>query len=182
MGFRGFTLVEMLVAVALVLLMMSMFAQIFQLAGGTITTQRGIAENDQRSRTVQNIIKGDLDKRTFRLVMPWSVGENGSLVDTDGINREGYFSYSENDPLNDLDDEIQFTINVNTRVKNPDLTPLYGKASAGPAQPDPNSWGWVNSNGVKQTMGGQRPTARQKPLQQKSPTLSEVGNCTVACC
>jgi prepilin-type N-terminal cleavage/methylation domain-containing protein len=148
MGFRGFTLVEMLVAVALVLLMMSMFAQIFQLAGGTITTQRGIAENDQRSRTVQNIIKGDLDKRTFRLVMPWSVGENGSLVDTDGINREGYFSYSENDPLNDLDDEIQFTINVNTRVKNPDLTPLYGKASAGPAQPDPNSWGWVNSNGV----------------------------------
>jgi len=39
----GFTLVEMLVAVALVLLMMSIFAQIFQMATGSLSQQRGIA-------------------------------------------------------------------------------------------------------------------------------------------
>lgn len=135
----GFTLVEMLVAVALVLLMMSLFAQVFQMAGSTITTQRGIAENDQRSRTVQNIIKGDLDKRTFRLVMPWATGEEGGLPDTSAVHREGYFYYSENDPANDLDDVLQFTINVNTRVKNPDTTALFGKATAGAT--------WANSSG-----------------------------------
>lgn len=146
----GFTLVEMLVAVALVLLMMSMFAQVFQMAGSTITTQRGIAENDQRSRTVQNIIKGDLDKRTFRLVMPWATGEDGGLADTSAVHREGYFYYSENDPANDLDDLLQFTINVNTRVKNPDTTALFGKATAGTGPSGPSNWGWVNDNGVLQ--------------------------------
>ncbi len=138
---QGFTLVEMLVAVALVLLMMTLFAQVFQMAGGTITTQRGIAENDQRSRTVQNIIKGDLDKRTSRMAMPWSVGEDGSLADTDAILREGYFYISENDPLNDADDEIQFTFNVNTRVKNPDTTAQYGKATA------QSTWTGTDSSG-----------------------------------
>lgn len=160
MGFRGFTLVEMLVAVALVLLMMTLFAQVFQMAGGTITTQRGIAENDQRSRTVQNILKGDLDKRSFRLVMPWATGEDGSLVDTAAVDREGYFYYSENDPLNDTDDVLQFTINVNTRVKNPDTTALFGKATSGATwnssgnilsylrnQPEADD-GWSTTNGT----------------------------------
>lgn len=127
----GFTLVEMLVAVALVLLMMSLFAQVFQLAGGTITTQRGIAENDQRSRIFQNVIKADLDKRTFRMVMPWSVGEDGSLAEVNAVKREGYFYISENDPLNDLDDELQLTINVNTIAKNTDISSLFGKATTG---------------------------------------------------
>ncbi|MDP1798833.1 MAG: type II secretion system protein, partial [Planctomycetaceae bacterium] len=134
----GFTLVEMLVAVALVLLMMSLFAQVFQLAGGTITTQRGIAENDQRSRTFQNVIKADLDKRTFRVVMPWAVGEDGSLAEVDAIRREGYFYISENDPLNDLDDEIQFTMNVNALTKNFDTSAYFGKATT--------SSGWTTTD------------------------------------
>lgn len=143
-GFRGFTLVEMLVAVALVLLMMSLFAQIFQLAGGSITTQRGIAENDQRSRSIQNIMKADLDKRTFRFVMPWSTGEDGSLPECEAVQRSGYFSYSENDPLNELDDELQFTVNVFARVKNPDTSGIFGKAEAGSPPSDPSSLGWVD--------------------------------------
>lgn len=134
----GFTLVEMLVAVALVLLMMSLFAQVFQLAGGTITTQRGIAENDQRSRTFQNVIKADLDKRTFRVVMPWSVGEDGALAEVDAIKREGYFYISENDPLNDLDDHFQFTMNVNAIAKNNDLSSFFGKATT--------SGSWTNTD------------------------------------
>lgn len=142
----GFTLVEMLVAVALVLLMMSLFAQVFQLAGGTITTQRGIAENDQRSRTFQNVIKADLDKRTFRMVMPWgvgqampwAVGEDGSLAEVNAPLREGYFYISENDPLNDLDDELQFTMNVNALSKSTDLSSYYGRATT--------SSGWTSTD------------------------------------
>lgn len=156
---RGFTLVEMLVAVTLVLLIMSMFAQIFQIAGSTITTQRGIAENDQRSRSLQNILKADLDKRTFRLVMPWTVGENGSLPDTLAVERQGYFYISENDPDDDTDDLIQFTMNINIQTKNPDLTVLYGKATAipgatnliqNPNQPEVDD-GWPEANGAGQS-------------------------------
>ncbi len=140
----GFTLVEMLVAVALVLLMMSLFAQVFQLAGGTITTQRGIAENDQRSRTFQNVFKADLDKRTFRQVMPWSVGEDGSLAECNAPLREGYFYISENNPLNDLDDELQFTMSINAVAKNPDLSAYFGKATASASNPLTNA-DWVSS-------------------------------------
>ncbi len=150
----GFTLVEMLVAVALVLLMMTMFAQIFQLAGGTITKQRGIAENDQRSRSLQNILKADLDKRTYRLVMPWANGEDGTLPETLAIDRQGYLYISENDPDSDEDDELKFTINIINQTKNRDLTPLYGKATQipnasllnHPNQPEADD-GWTVANG-----------------------------------
>lgn len=131
-GYRrdAFTLVEMLVAVALVLLMMTMFAQIFQLAGGTITKQRGIAENDQRSRTLQTILKADLDKRTFRLAMPWSSAEDNTLDEVRGGERLGYFYISENDPNNDSEDVLQFTVSSYGRRENRDLTKYFGKASA----------------------------------------------------
>ncbi len=65
----AFTLVEMLVSVGLVILMMLMFTQIFQLATDQMGTQRGIAQNDQRSRTLTTIIKNDLDNRTFRILI-----------------------------------------------------------------------------------------------------------------
>lgn len=126
---RGFTLVEMLVAVTLVLLMMSMFAQIFQIAGGAITKQRGIAENDQRTRTFQNILKADLDKRTFRLVMPWANLEDASQAEASATDREGYLYISENDPLSDIDDLLQFTTNVRIVTKNRNSDPYVGKAT-----------------------------------------------------
>ena len=62
----GFTLVEMLVSVALVLLIMTLFAQAFGIAAGSIKKQRGLAENDQRARSMVTILLGDLKKRTFR--------------------------------------------------------------------------------------------------------------------
>lgn len=126
---RGFTLVEMLVAVTLVLLMMSMFAQIFQIAGGAITKQRGIAENDQKTRTFQTVLKADLDKRTFRLVMPWAAGEDGAQAEASAPDRTGYLYISENDPLSDLDDLLQFTTNVTIVTKNRSTDPYYGKAT-----------------------------------------------------
>src|SRR5262245_23723803 len=61
----GFTLVEMLVAVGLVVMMMTLFAQIFSMCTGTMATQKGISENDQRVRMVSTLLRGDLKNRTM---------------------------------------------------------------------------------------------------------------------
>ncbi|MCA9026845.1 MAG: prepilin-type N-terminal cleavage/methylation domain-containing protein [Planctomycetaceae bacterium] len=63
---QGFTLVELLVTVALLLVIMSMFASAFQIATGTLHKHRGIAENDQRARAAVSMLDGDLAKRTYR--------------------------------------------------------------------------------------------------------------------
>src|SRR5262245_48685261 len=89
---HGFTLVEMLVAVGLVVLMMVLFASIFQLATGTMTTQKGISENDQRVRLMVTMLRNDLGstdndpvtntrikaRRTIRVLIPYSAGETGA--------------------------------------------------------------------------------------------------------
>ncbi len=62
----GFTLVEMLVSVALVLLMMTIFASAFQIATGTLLKQRGASQNNQRARAVVTMLQGDLAKRTYQ--------------------------------------------------------------------------------------------------------------------
>ena len=54
---QAFTLVEMMIAVALVLLMMSLFAEIFSVAIGSMSRSKGVAENDQRARMVLTILK-----------------------------------------------------------------------------------------------------------------------------
>jgi prepilin-type N-terminal cleavage/methylation domain-containing protein len=125
----GFTLVEMLVAVTLVLLMMTMFAQVFQMAGSSISKQRGLAENDQRSRTLQTIIKADLDKRTMRWVYPFAAGEDVSAPESYIGKRQGYLYISENNPTNKVDDNIQFTVMSSIISRNRDQSPYYGKAS-----------------------------------------------------
>lgn len=127
-GRWGFTLVEMLVAVTLVLIMMTMFAQIFQMAGGSISKQRGLAENDQRSRTLQTIIKADLDKRSFRWVYPFAASEDPSAPQSNIGKRQGYFYISENNPYSPIDDVLQFTVVSTITDRNKDETPYYGQA------------------------------------------------------
>lgn len=127
-GRWGFTLVEMLVAVTLVLIMMTMFAQIFQMAGGSISKQRGLAENDQRARTLQTIIKADLDKRSFRWVYPFAANEDPSLPQSNIGKRQGYFYISENNPNSQIDDVLQFTVVSTITDRNKDETPYYGQA------------------------------------------------------
>lgn len=138
---KAFTLVEMLVAVALVVLMMSLFATVFQSAAETMSLQKGLAENNQRSRMLNTIIRQDIKNRTFSLVIPWLPGE----VDEETASlREGYFYISENntpepfdpndsmDPYinvtddvgDDTDDVLQFTVRL-----NPEDPPFYGKAT-----------------------------------------------------
>ncbi|MBS0204032.1 MAG: prepilin-type N-terminal cleavage/methylation domain-containing protein [Planctomycetes bacterium] len=126
----GFTLVEMMVSVALVLLMMTMFAQIFQMATGALSKQKGIAENDQHERMLNAILRGDLDKRTFRDVFPFGGNEDTRPLGHSLSRRSGYFEIDEGDPLRNDDDCLCFTAQVNIKLQNPDNTPFTGKATA----------------------------------------------------
>ncbi|HCO23144.1 prepilin-type N-terminal cleavage/methylation domain-containing protein [Gimesia maris] len=126
----GFTLVELLVSVALVLLMMVMFTEIFQIASSSITTQRGLSENDQRARMLTTLIQSDLNKRTFQNLIPYDPAEKATAFRiSDFTDRKGYLVISENDPNDDTDDLIQFTVDANITSKLLDTTPYYGKAS-----------------------------------------------------
>lgn len=114
----AFTLVEMLVAVALVMILMTMFAQIFGLASGILSQQRGLAANDQSERMIRTIIREDLEHRTFKDVKPFASAD--AAVDDD---RKGYFHITEGVIADGSDDVLQFTI-----LKENDDEPLYGKA------------------------------------------------------
>ncbi len=143
---RGFTLIEMLIAVALLLLIVSIFGQIFSIATGTIRTQRGISVNDQKARTLDVIIRGDLAKISYKpipgedgitpmigdfiadnsLTPPFN--DNDNRLAFDGTlgnhpNMQGYFYISENDPSNDTDDVLQFTVQASV-----DDDPFFVKA------------------------------------------------------
>jgi prepilin-type N-terminal cleavage/methylation domain-containing protein len=119
---NGFTLVEMLVAVALVLLMMTMFAEIFTLATGSMGKQKALADLDQRQRLFSTVIRADIQKKSFFSIIAAHPAQFGT---TDGeIFGRGYFYISENDPDNDADDVLQFTVTRNSS----DGDPFYGRA------------------------------------------------------
>ena len=124
----GFTLVEMLVSVALVLLMMSMFATVFIGATDVLSRQRGIAENDQRGRMLSIAIRGDLDGRTFRDLLPFRSGEASNLPSRPLSRRSGYFEIDEGDPGDDTDDVLQFTVSINLPTENPNGLKFTGLA------------------------------------------------------
>jgi prepilin-type N-terminal cleavage/methylation domain-containing protein len=139
-GLRGFTLIEVMVVLALTLIMMAAFAQIFSMTGTFVTKQKGIGENDQAARILTTVLKADLQSRTMRFVAP--LHPNMAAL-TDDPSRQGYFEYSENNPLDDTDDVLQFTIAlpsglpgkplVNATTGLP-LPPLYGTATFLPKQ------------------------------------------------
>jgi len=126
----GFTLVEMLVAVALVMLMMSMFVTIFQMATGSATKQRIIAESDQRSRQLTTILRSDFAKRSFRNSFPFLPNEDPTLTKVPFSARTGYVYISCNNTTSGLDDMIQFTVDARMTQTNPDSSPYYGAAAS----------------------------------------------------
>ena len=134
----GFTLTEMLVATALTLIILLIFAQVYRTATATIVQQRGIGQNDARARMMSTILRNDLQKATFR-DHPQS-GARGLLTlgiyDFEQLGfsplhkaQAGYFYVSENDPDNDVDDVLQFTVNVSQNARNDVDYPYVGKAS-----------------------------------------------------
>jgi len=125
----GFTLVEMLVSVALVLLMMSLFASIFSMASGSVSTQRGISNHDQKARALTTLIKGDFSHRTQRYPLPFYPNENTATSPTPFGNRAGYLYISTNDPYSGQDDLVQFTVSADMLQEDTDSSPYYGRAA-----------------------------------------------------
>ena len=123
-GFKprtGFTLVEMLVAVALVVLMMTLFATIFQMAARTTSLQKSLLENDQRSRLVTSSLRTDIARRTMKLVLPFAANEDVTLPEARLSQRQGYFYIREGNPNDDTDDLLQMTVAL-----RPGEEPFYG--------------------------------------------------------
>lgn len=132
----GFTLIEMLVATTLVVLMMLMFAQIYTAAIRSVSDQQAIARNDQRARAIDQVLRADLMRASFREIP----GARGlvPLVNGDSVHyrQKGYFYFSENDPLNPQDDVLQFTMFVAPDSRSKDSTPFYGRCVGGNELPN----------------------------------------------
>jgi prepilin-type N-terminal cleavage/methylation domain-containing protein len=99
---RGFTLVELLVVMGLVVLMMIILASIFQAATGAMMASRTYQELDDELRLLDTTIRRDLAGTTARMTPP-----------LDPAHKLGYFEYGENAPADlageDTDDYIAFT-------------------------------------------------------------------------
>jgi type II secretory pathway pseudopilin PulG len=124
----GFTLIEVLITLALTMIMLVLFATIFQQAASFVTRNKAIAENDQSARTLATVLKSDLQARTMFYLAPFQVNAPYTPVTIDA-QRVGYFYISENNPLDDTDDVLQFTVQLTT----PD-SPFYGRAAFLPTQ------------------------------------------------
>ena len=122
----GFTLVEMLIAVTLVLLMMTLFTSIFEMATSSLSTQRGIASMDQAARAVTTALRADVAKRTYRYVQPYYPTEAAGNSPTPFGNRAGYIYISTNSPYSGLDDIIQFTVSADQTSEELDETEYFG--------------------------------------------------------
>jgi prepilin-type N-terminal cleavage/methylation domain-containing protein len=81
---RGFTLVEMLVAMALTLIMVYAIAEFYAYIGDSVRDGRAMIEMGGQLRAASQRLKRDLDSLTVRVV-PW----------TDDGNNSGYFEYYE---------------------------------------------------------------------------------------
>ena len=154
----GFTLIEMLVSVTLVLLVLTLFSAIFGLATDTISAQRGIANNDQQARSLVTLLRHDVAKRSFRNVYPFYPTEDSGLSPTTFNNRRGYFYISTNNPISYQDDLIQFTVDAAVTDEDNDSTKFRGAAAAltagdlslNPNQPDADD-ALTTSNGVAES-------------------------------
>jgi len=125
---RGFTLIEMLISVTLVLLMMTMFTSIFQMATNSVSVQRGIAQNDQAARALTTTLKSDIAKRSNRYLLPYYPTEQESTSPTSFGDRGGYVYISTNDPDSWQDDILQFTVNAKKTQEDPDDALYFGRA------------------------------------------------------
>ncbi len=103
----AFTLIEVMVTLALTMIMMAMFASIFKITGDFVTRQKGIGENDQTARILTTVLKTDLQARSMKYLAPYHPNMSALPYDTTNL---GYFYYSENNPLDDTDDVLQFTV------------------------------------------------------------------------
>ena len=126
---HGFTLIEMLISVALVLLMMVLFAEIFGLASESMTLQQAIADGDQQVRSFTTVFRSDIQKRTFQTLVPFDSQEDVELAGVPFSDRQGYLYISLNDPENATDNLLQFTVRSTIVDENSDDTEYFGKST-----------------------------------------------------
>lgn len=156
----AFTLTEMLVATALVVLIMLMFAQIYGSAVGSIREQRGLSNNDQKARSLETTIRQDLQRMTFRQpafpfgdvqgIVPLATDDDPIV---DDVNQRGYFFYDENSVNSKLDDILQFTMQIRSGQRG-DTTDRHnagrfvGKAANLGIPNEPEEDDGISSNGL----------------------------------
>ena len=130
----GFTLVELMVTVALSIIILGMFAALYRWTTDTYSKQKGNRRNDQRSRMLSIIIRADLQLRSFRDVVAYVPGQDTTAAPAydpntkQGYNstrRSGYFTISENNPDIQTDDVLQFTMRI---PKDSKLRPFQGRS------------------------------------------------------
>jgi prepilin-type N-terminal cleavage/methylation domain-containing protein len=99
---RGVTLIEMLVAVALLVLMMTIIVQVFGAATGAVSTAKTLQDLDANLRQLDATIRQDLQNVTAKFTPPLNPKDN-----------LGYFEYGENSFADnqgeDTDDYVRFT-------------------------------------------------------------------------
>lgn len=148
----GFTLVEMLVATTLVVMMLMLFAQIFGDTVRIMRNQQALAQNDQKARSFDTLLRNDLEKATFRQVRDKGVYGLTPLRanwPVDAERQRGYFYMSENDPLDPTDDVLQFTIDTRLTHRNAEVGNLRGRATnIGSYANEPDNDDGVVNNGV----------------------------------
>ena len=129
-GRRGFTLVEMLVTVAVLVIMMTILVQIFQAATGSVSAAQAYQQLDAQLRRLDGILRADLRGATAHFTPPLDPALN-----------LGYFEYGENEFADnqgeDGDDYVRFT------AKAPPGRPFTGRF-----------WPVVSSNGVTTFLAG----------------------------
>lgn len=117
---RGMTLVEMMVAVALLVLMMTILVSVFASATGAIREHRAYAALDMELRRVDTVIRQDLRGITATMT-PAGVDPARDARES----RLGYFEYAENSFADlqgeDTDDTLRFT------AQAPDGQPFTGR-------------------------------------------------------
>ena len=132
-GRRGFTLVEMLVTVAVLVIMMTILVQIFQAATGSVSAAQAYQQLDDQLRRLDGILRADLRGATAHFTPPLDPELN-----------LGYFEYGENEFADnqgeDGDDYVRFT------AKAPPGRPFTGRFW-------PNYWSNANTSQIF-TAGG----------------------------
>ncbi len=131
---RGVTLIEMLVTVAILILIMTVVAQVFQAATGAMSTAQALTDLDGQLRRLESVIRSDLGGATanFTPAPNYPAGPFG----LDPSQNLGYFEYGENEFADnqgeDSDDYIKFT------AKAPPGQPFTGRMFLPPPIPFAN--------------------------------------------
>ena len=108
---RGFTLIEMLVSLAITLIMMGAVTSLFGLITDNVSGSRATIEMSERLRACRNRLQDDLQGVTVGTMQPPLRPENdeGYFEYIEGKNTDRLFAGSQL-PLGDCDDVLMFTV------------------------------------------------------------------------